>query len=1175
MSQENAGTTIKTAYLDALKERVLVFDGAMGTTLQTMNLTEADFGGKHLVGCNDCLVLNSPAAIEKVHAAFLEAGADVIETDTFRANRLTLADYGLEDRTLELNIAAARLARRVADSFSTPEKPRFVAGSIGPSGKLISTNDPQMSDISYDALAEIFREQASGLIQGGADLLLLETQQDILEVKAAIEGIHRAFSQENVILPIQAQVTLDINGKMLLGTDISAALAILEGMGVNVIGLNCSTGPEHMRASVQYLSAHATLPISCIPNAGLPMNVNGEAVYPQQPEPFAEMLAEYVREYGVRVVGGCCGTRPEHICKLAEKIPAAVPPVLPREQAAVLASPVQAVPIEQEPVPFLIGERLNAQGSRAFKKLLLAEDYDGMLQIAREQLETGAHGLDVSVAVTERSDEAQLMEKLVKRLSLETPTPLIIDTTEPDVVEAALRTAPGRCLINSTNLEAGTDKPRRIFALAKKYGAAVLALTIDEQGMAKTAERKLEVAQRIHDLAVNECGLKAQDLVFDDLTFTLATGEDIYRQSAVETLKGLTLIKQELPGVHTSLGVSNVSFGLSPASRKVVNSVFLHHAIQAGLDMAIVNSAQIRPYGEIPLQERELAEALIFNRNENALPELIAYFDANPEAAADSKDKSSPLDGLTAAERLAQRVIRRLKTGVDEDIEAILAENADIPKGLTAVKILNEVLLPAMKEVGDRFGAGELILPFVLQSAEVMKKAVAHLENYLEKKSGESKGKLVLATVYGDVHDIGKNLLKTIVSNNGFEVVDLGKQVPAEMIIQAAQEQHATAIGLSALLVSTSKQMPLIVNELHRRKLNFPVLIGGAAINPRFGWRIFKCEDGEYYAPGVFYCKDAFEGLAVMDTLTDPQRYQVSLDDLRRKAEHEFAAAQTRPERTSKPGAARSVAPAEKVPEVTQWGARVVKEMPLPLVAKHLNLNELYRLSWGAKNAHGSDWKCLQADFDARREAMLRGAEKEGWLQPQGVYGYWPALADGDSLVVYDPATLKDEQPKELERFEFPRQIGGEDLCLADYFLPVGSARFDVVALQVVTVGDAAARRFAELEAAHDYSEAYFTHGLAVQMAEAAADFLHAHIRRELGLKDAQGLRYSWGYPAIPELSDHGKVFHLLPAESALGMQLTSAYQLVPEQSTAAIIVHHPLAKYFNIGVNRVEQLLG
>ena len=1173
--QETKTIVRKTAYLDALKERVLVFDGAMGTMLQSMKLTEADFGGKALVGCNDALVLSSPEVIASVHRAYLEAGADVIETDTFRSNRITLADYGLADRVIELNRAAAQLARRVADSFSTPEKPRFVAGSMGPSGKLISTDDPQMSDISFEELADVFREQAIGLIQGGADLLLLETQQDILEVKAAINGIQRAFEEEGVILPIQAQVTLDVNGKMLLGSDITAVTAILQGMGVSVIGMNCSTGPEHMRPSVAYLSEHATLPISVIPNAGLPMNVNGEAVYPMQPEPFSDLLAEYVREYGVRVVGGCCGTRPEHIRELVAKLPQALPERPALKPEAELASPVQAVQIEQQPVPFLVGERLNAQGSRAFKRLLLAEDFDGMLQIAREQVENGAHGLDVSVALTERSNEAELMAKLVKRLSLEVPVPLIIDSTEPEVIEAALQNTPGRCLINSTNLESGEAKARRIFALAKQYSAAVLALTIDEQGMAKTAERKLEVAERIYHLAVDECGLQPQDLVFDDLTFTLATGEEVYRNSAVETLRGITLIKQALPGVHTSLGVSNVSFGLSPASRKVINSVFLYHAVQAGLDMAIVNPAQIKPYVEIPPQERELAEALIFNKHENALADLIAYFDANPEAAGDEGQKVDPFEGLSASERLRERILRRQKVGVEEDIEAIIAEHPEQPKSQTAVEILNTILLPAMKEVGDRFGAGELILPFVLQSAEVMKKAVAHLENYLEKKEGASKGKLVLATVYGDVHDIGKNLVKTIISNNGYEVVDLGKQVPAEMIIQTAIEENATAIGLSALLVSTSKQMPLIVNELHRRKLKFPVLVGGAAINARFGWRILKCDDGELYAPGVYYCKDAFEGLAVMETLADPQRYQESLADLRRKSEHEFASERTTAEPAKVAAKERSLPPAEFIPTVSEWGPRVVESMPLPLVADHLSLNELYRLSWGAKNAHGEEWQRLKAEFDARRLKMLADAEKHGWLKPQGVYGYWPALADGNTLILYDPASLEDLEPRELERFEFPRQAGGEGISLADYFLPVGSERFDVVALQVVTVGEAASQHFAELEAAQNYSEAYFVHGLAVQMAEAAADYLHDHIRRELGLREKQGLRYSWGYPAIPDLADHRKVFDLLPAEKALGMSLTPAYQLVPEQSTAAIIVHHPLAKYFNVGVNRVDQLLG
>ena len=1164
----------KTAYLEALNQRVLIFDGAMGTNLQAMNLTEVDFGGKQLVGCNDCLVLSSPESVAKVHRSFMEAGADVLETDTFRANRLTLADYGMADRTIELNRKAARLARGVADIYSTPDKPRFVAGSIGPSGKLISTDDPQMSDITFDELADVFREQASGLIQGGVDLLLIETQQDILEVKAIVEGIRQAFQEEGMILPIQAQVTLDVNGKMLLGTEISAALAILDGLGVDVVGLNCSTGPEHMRASIEYLSEHSNIPISCIPNAGLPMNVNGEAVYPMQPEPFSDLLSDYVSKYGVRVVGGCCGTTPEHIRNLAAKIGEVRAAPLNAVPQAALASPVQAVPVEQEPVPFLIGERLNAQGSRAFKKLLLAEDFDGMLQIARDQVETGAHGLDVSVAVTERTDELEMMTKLVKRLSLEVPVPLIIDTTEPDVVESALKTFPGRCLINSTNLESGEIKPRRIFSLVKKYSSMVLMLTIDEAGMAKTAERKLEIAQRLYRLAVDEFALRPQDLIFDDLTFTLATGEEVYRSSAIETLRGLTLIKQHLPGVHTSLGISNVSFGLSPASRKVVNSVFLYHAVKAGLDMAIVNPAQIKPYAEIPENERALAEALIFNRNEKALADLIAYFDANPETGSEEPGKASPFDGLNPRERLKARILLRQKVGVEQDVDDILTLDPDLPASEKAVALLNEVLLPAMKEVGDKFGAGELILPFVLQSAEVMKKAVAYLENYLEKKENPSKGKLVLATVYGDVHDIGKNLVKTILSNNGYEVIDLGKQVPAETIIQAAIDENATAIGLSALLVSTSKQMPLIVNELQRRKLNFPVLIGGAAINPRFGWRIFKSEDGSFYEPGVFYCKDAFEGLAVMDALADPAKRQTLLVDTRRKAEYEFAAPHAHIEKGSASARPASLAPAGFIPSIKQWGPRVVENMPLQLVAKHLNLNELYRLSWGAKNTHGEEWQKLQAEFDQRRIDMLAKAEKEGWLKPRAVYGYWPALADGNSLLVFDPKTLNDNNPKVLERFEFPRQAGGEGLCLADYFLPVGSNEFDLVAFQVATVGAEATQRFSELEQKDAYSQAYYQHGLAVQMAEATADYLPDHIRQELGLLRGQGLRYSWGYPAIPELSDHRKIFNLLPAESALGMSLTSAYQLVPEQSTAAIIIHHPAAKYFNVGVNRLEQLL-
>lgn len=1167
-------TNKQSPYLQALHKGVLIFDGAMGTSLQTMGLTEKEFGAKELIGCNDALVLFAPEVIESVHRSFLEAGADVIETDTFRGNRLTLADYRLQDRTVELNRAAASLARKIADEFSTPEQPRFVAGSLGPSGKLISTDDPQMSDISYDELVDVFREQALGLIQGGVDVLLIETSQDILEVKAAVQGIRLANAELGTDIPVQAQITLDINGRMLLGTDVGAALAILEGLDIDLIGMNCSTGPEHMRQSIAYLSEHTHLPISVIPNAGLPMNVNGEAVYPMKPDQFSDLLAEYVCRYGIRVVGGCCGTTPEHISELVRKVRAIAPGTPEVTPMPALASPTQAVATVQEPAPFVIGERLNAQGSRAFKKMLLAEDYDGMIQVARDQVDNGAHGLDISMAVTERTDEAEMMAKIVKRLSLEVPVPLIIDSTEPDVIEAALQKTGGRCLINSTNLEAGETKSRKLFAMARKYSAAVLALTIDEQGMAKTAQRKLEVAKRLHDLAVNEYGLAPSDLVFDDLTFTLATGEAEFRNSAIETLKGIELIKKELPGVRTSLGVSNVSFGLSPASRKVLNSVFLYHAEQAGLDMAIVNPAQIKPYSEISDQERELAEALIFNRSDDALTNLINYFDLHAADAIDDQQKTDPFEGMNSAERLQARILKRQKIGVEADIDELLVLEPTRSNGEKAVDILNQVLLPAMKEVGDRFGAGELILPFVLQSAEVMKKSVAYLENYLEKQEGVSKGKLVLATVYGDVHDIGKNLVKTILVNNGYEVVDLGKQVPAEQIISTAIAEKATAIGLSALLVSTSKQMSLIVNELHRRKLNIPVLVGGAAINPHFGWRILRGEDGSYYEPGVFYCKDAFEGLTVVDALTDPQKYAALKADTWRKAEHEFKTVETRqPAQRETPVSA--VKPAEMIPVVQKWGARVVEDLPIPLVAEHLNLNELYRLSWGGKNTHGEAWRTLTKEFDERRVRMVAEAQHEGWLKPRAVYGYWPALADGDELLVYDPKTIETDNPVVLERFAFPRQKGGEGLSLIDYFRQVGSVGYDVVAFQVVTVGQEATKRFAELEAQDLYTDAYYLHGLSVQMAEATADYLQDHIRAELGLVKGQGLRYSWGYPAIPELSDHAKVFNLLPACEALGVELTAAYQLVPEQSTAAIIVHHPEAKYFNIGVNRVDQLLG
>ena len=1170
-------------YLDALEKKVLVFDGAMGTSLQVQNLTAEHFGGEQYNGCNDYLVISYPEAVEKVHRSFLEVGVDALETDTFRSNRITMAEYNLQDRVIEINETAARLARRLADEYAEKTgQPRFVAGSIGPSGKLPSANDPDLSNVSFDDLAETFREQAIGLIRGGVDVLLIETSQDILEVKAAITGIHKAFDETQVYLPIQAQVTLDTTGRMLLGTDVNAALAILEGMGIDVIGLNCSTGPEHMREPIRILGETASLPVSCIPNAGLPLNVDGQAVYPLEPEPFANDLYEFVTKHNISVVGGCCGTTPEHLKLLVDKLNAHPHPDRPDRSTPQLASAMSAIAMRQDPPPTLLGERLNAQGSRKFKRLLLEEDYDSILEIAREQVEFGAHALDISCAVTERPDELELMRKVVKKLEMGVDVPLVIDTTELDVLEVALKTAPGRCLINSTHLESGRDKADKIFKLAKEHNAAVIVLTIDENGMAKTREKKLEVAKRIYDIAVNDHGLKPQDLVYDTLTFTLATGDEEFVSSAIETIEGIRLIKQNLPGVMASLGVSNLSFGFAPHARPVLNSVMLYHCIQAGLDMAIVNPAHITAYPDIPQEEKDLAEDLIFNRRADALQRYIEYYET--VTPTEQAGASNPTEGMTPEQRLHWKILHRHKEGVEADIDSLVPY--PLPSGekmenegkrgenhVRAVDILNNVLLPAMKEVGDKFGAGELILPFVLQSAEVMKKTVAHLENYLEKVEGVTKGTVVIATVYGDVHDIGKNLVKTILANNGYTVIDLGKQVPAETIITKAVEVNATAIGLSALLVSTSKQMPLIVNELHRRGLKFPVLVGGAAINRRFGRRILFTEDGDVHEPGVFYCKDAFEGLETMDQLIVPEKREELLGRVRKEGDLEMGRASQVPEHRKT--ATRSKIQPEPVQHPLKWGQRVVKDMPLEIVLKHLSRNELFRLSWGAKNTHGEEWEKLKAEFEARLEKMAREALRTKWLKPQGVYGFFPCQSDGDDLIIYHPDTVNSASPDELTRFSFPRQPYDDHLALSDYFAPVDSGKLDVVAFQVVTVGQEATERFDKLQADHDYTEAYFTHGLAVQTAEATADYLHQHIRRELGIAENQGKRYSWGYPAIPELEDHKKVFELLPAvETDLGITLSVAYQLIPEQSTAAIIVHHKDAKYYSVGESRVEQLM-
>jgi len=1170
-------------YLDAVAERIVIFDGATGTSIQARNLEAADYGGERYVGCNDYLVLQMPELIEAIHSSFLEAGCDVVETCTFRANRLTMAEYGLEDQIPQINRTAAELARRVADRFCTADRRRFVAGAIGPSGMLPSSSDPALSNISFVELADVFREQAEGLILGGCDLLLLETSQDMVEVKAAITGVRRAFASTGRRIPVQVQVTLDANGRMLLGTDIAAVLATLERMPIDLIGLNCSTGPEQMRAPLAYLGENSSRPISCMPNAGLPVNVGGQAVYPLQPADFASALADYVEQFGLNVVGGCCGTTPEHIRQLSEGLAGKKPRARTNRPLAVVSSGITVASLLQDPAPMLIGERLNAQGSKRMKELLLAEDYDGIAALGREQIDGGAHTLDICVAMTERRDEAYLMSQVVRRLSQTVEAPLVIDTTEAEVLEAALAVAPGRIIVNAVNMENGRQRLDAMLPLIRDFGAATIALTIDETGMARTADHKLEVARKIYDIATAEYGLLPDALIFDALTFTLATGDPASASTAVETLEGIRRIKAALPGVLASLGVSNVSYGFKPAARWVLNSVFLYHAVEAGLDMAIVNPKQITPYAEILPEQRELAEDLLLNRRPDATARFISFYEGVKSKQAAAAD---PTIGMSTAERLRWRILHRKPEGAEQDLDALVVSTMRERTGIAdftsepeyhypnaetsevSVAILNQVLLPAMKEVGDKFGSGELILPFVLQSAEVMKKTVSRLERYLERREGVSKGKVVLATVYGDVHDIGKNLTRTILANNGYDVEDLGKQVPVNTIVDRAEEVRADAIGLSALLVSTSRQMPLVVRELDRRGLEIPVLVGGAAINRRFGADIADVEEGRPYAGGVFYCRDAFDGLERVDRLVrqEPRAGSAGGPPVEAAEPRRPMGAGAAPGASGTAATTTSQAPTSSavprlgtIPKPPFWGARVISELPLESVFPLLDEKRLFRLSWGAKDRKGAEWESLRRDFEARLERMKNEALKDRWLQPQAVYGYFPALADRNDLLILDP----NDFTRTLTRFVFPRQERGEGLCLADYFLPVGSSQVDLVALQVVTVGACATERFDAMDGELAYSEAYFFHGLAVQTAEAATELVTARIREELGLPADRGLRYAWGYGALPDVEEHRKVFALLPAEKELAMRLTSAGQLVPEQSTATLIVHHPQATHF------------
>jgi 5-methyltetrahydrofolate--homocysteine methyltransferase len=1142
--------------ITAAHERTIVYDGGMGATLEQFELSlENDY---KLPGrCHEALILNRPDVIEGVHVSMLEAGADVLETDTFQASRLKLAEWGLEAHTHEINLKAAQIARKAAG------EQRFVAGSIGPTGFLPASDDPTLGKITFAELVDVFAEQAAGLLAGGVDLVIIETAQDILEVKAAVFGVRRAGAELGRPVPIQCSVSLlPQAGTMLLGTDISAVLATLEALDVDLIGLNCSTGPEDMRDAIRFLSEFCPVPVHCIPNAGLPLQgPNGETIFPEQPEPLANVLGEFVDRYGVSIIGGCCGTTPDHIRAMAERVKGKVPPARPAPRPPHVSSMIAATPLVQDPRPTLIGERVNSQGSRKAKELLLADDYDGLQVVAEDQVAGGAHVLDVCVALTERQDEDEQMREVVKRISLTQPAPIQVDSTEPEVIDIALQQIPGRAIVNSINLEAGRDKLDRVVPIAKAHGAALIALTIDEVGMAKTAARKLEIAQRITQLCCEEHGLNPEALIFDCLTFTLTTGDPEWRPSAIETIEGIRRVKAEIPAVKTSLGVSNVSFGVGVPARSALNSVFLHHCVEAGLDLAMVNPNHITPYSEIPEAERELADDLVFDRREDALERFIAHFESK-EGDEDSGAGSAanPTEGMEPEEALHFHILRRKKEGVEDWIDRSVEK-------IGAVPTLNTVLLPAMKEVGDKFGAGELILPFVLQSAEVMKRAVAQLERYLDKLEGYTKGTVVIATVFGDVHDIGKSLVNTILTNNGYTVVDLGKQVPISKILDAAVEHDATAIGLSALLVSTSKQMPACVQELHARKLSFPVLIGGAAINRNFGLRILYpngTESDDTYEPGVYYCKDAFEGLAKMDQLVDPEARDGLISKTREAAQRLRDQPQAEPDDapavtdTSVRSGASSDNP---VPEPPYWGVRE-PEVALDEVYRHLDTHVLFKLHWGGRGVKGDDWaKLLRDDFQPRLERMWRDQD---YLRPRALLGYFPCNSDGNELIVWDPEDFDPAHPRELERLVFPRQPRHDRICLADFYRPLGSGTPDVVALQAVTAGQDVTELMASLEAQGEFAEQLFVHGLGVQTAEGMAEWLHARVRSDLGIPPAQGRRYSWGYPSCPEQSELTKVFRLLDAP-AIGLRLSEGYAVEPEQSTLAIVAHHPQAVYFGM----------
>ncbi|MBA0050684.1 methionine synthase [Streptomyces sp. AJS327] len=1163
-STSSAASTRADALRQALAERVVVADGAMGTMIQAQDPSLDDF--QQLEGCNEILNVTRPDIIRSVHSEYFAAGVDCVETNTFGANHAALGEYDITDRIYELSEKGVRIARDVAEEFEAGDgRMRWVLGSIGPGTKL-----PTLGHAPYATLRDAYQQNAEGMIAGGADALLVETTQDLLQTKASVIGARRAMEAVGVDLPLFCSVTVETTGTMLLGSEIGAALTALEPLGIDMIGLNCATGPAEMSEHLRYLAQHSRVPLSCMPNAGLPVLGKDGAHYPLTAPELADAHETFVRDYGLSLVGGCCGTTPEHLRQLVERVRGAAPGERDPRPEPGAASLYQTVPFRQDTSYMAIGERTNANGSKKFRTAMLEGRWDDCVEMARDQIREGAHMLDLCIDYVGRDGVADMAE-LAGRFATASTLPIVLDSTEVDVIQAGLEKLGGRAVINSVNYEDGdgpTSRFARVTGLAQEHGAALMALTIDEEGQARSVEHKVAIAERLIADLTGNWGIRESDIIIDCLTFTICTGQEESRKDGVNTIEAIRELKRRHPDVQTTLGLSNISFGLNPAARVVLNSVFLDECVKAGLDSAIVHASKILPIARLEEEQVTTALDLIYDRRAEGydpLQKLLQLFEG-VDTKAMKAGRAEELAALPLDERLQRRIIDGERNGLEADLEEALGERR-------ALDIVNDTLLAGMKVVGELFGSGQMQLPFVLQSAEVMKNAVAYLEPHMEKSDDEGKGTIVLATVRGDVHDIGKNLVDIILSNNGYNVVNIGIKQPVAAILDAAEEHKADVIGMSGLLVKSTVIMKENLDELNQRKMasDFPVILGGAALT-----RAYVEQDlHEVYEGEVRYAKDAFEGLSLMDALMDVKRGVpgAALPPLkqRRVPKRDIEI----PEPEVNDGSIRSdVATDNPVPEPPFWGSRVVKGIGLRDYASWVDEGALFKGQWGLKEARKGDGPSYEELVESEGRPRLRGwldkLHTDNMLEAAVVYGYYPCVSKGDDLI------LLHEDGSERTRFTFPRQRRGRRLCLADFFRPEDSGETDVVGLQVVTVGSRIGETTAELFAADAYRDYLELHGLSVQLAEALAEYWHARVRSELGYAGEdptemsgmfdlkyRGARFSLGYGACPNLEDRAKIAELLQPER-IGVELSEEFQLHPEQSTDAIVIHHPEAKYFN-----------